>query len=249
MISDLLADGYTFYRRPEPVRIDCQSMRLLEDHLWHLADVLDYLSPSDGAALAVQDEQEPQEWHRIPRWLRLAAGLRYVDVDTGYGEPDTWLCGSAMDYQAAANDTASLWATEQTRLQYVWNAAERLVKVLKLPVVKEAPGRFNAATKLLKAEWGDRPLPPHYTCVARHLRMHVETDPELRNNAALVATFDEKLWRGKSGLLIAAANQLRHPPAHGDLTVPEPVNWTAGEPEGARPFRAAFTRLGLRPAP
>src|SRR3954468_3780191 len=127
-ISDLLAAGYSFYRQPERARIDCPEMRVLEDHLWHLADLLEDLETSETASGGASDARST-EWPRIPQWLCMGAGLRYVDVDLAYGNPDPILCQTAADYEAAANETASLDATELTRLQYTWNSVERLLRV------------------------------------------------------------------------------------------------------------------------
>jgi hypothetical protein len=178
----------------------------------------------------------------------MGAGLRYVDVDLAYGNPDPILCRTAADYEAAANETASLDATELTRLQYIWNSVERLLQVLRLASVPAAPGRFNAATMLLKAYWSERELPAHYSCVLRHLREHVEKDPALRGQRRLSTSIKEAPWRGPSGVLLAAANQLRHLPAHGDVAIAEPVAWSEEESaESSRfPVRLHATRLATR---
>jgi hypothetical protein len=233
-ISDLLAEGYTFYRQPEQARIDCPEMRLLEDHLWRLADLLEGLDTS-GSSSSVAVDSSSGEWPRIAQWLRMGAGLRYVDVDLAYGNQDPILCRTAADAEAAANDTASLDATELTRLQYTWNSVERLLQVCRLPSVPAAPGRFNAATMLLKVYWSERELPAHYSCVLRHLRAHVDNDPDLRGQDRLRTALKEAPWRGPSGVLLAAANQLRHLPAHGDVTIAEPATW--GEEESAEACR------------
>ncbi len=74
---------------------------------------------------------------RRSQWLRAAAGLRYVKVDFFVGEPDAGLCGSASKYEHAASTTISQFMTEQTRLHYTWNAAERLLAAIRLPPVKD----------------------------------------------------------------------------------------------------------------
>jgi hypothetical protein len=220
--------GYSVYRTPEAVNVDCAEMRLLKDHLWHLSEICqDLLIRPDLLTTQAQDKVE-QEWPRVVRWLRMAAGLRYVDVDVAYGEPMLMLCGRADEYHEAASDTASSFVTEQTRLLYTWNAVERLLKLLRLPPVDEASAPYNRATQLLRDYWTGRDLPSHFNCVLKHLRAHAEGDSWLKSEKRLLAAFEERDWRGTSGMLLAAANQLRHLPAHGDLDMPEPVTWGPG---------------------
>lgn len=227
-ISRLLGDGYNVYRKPEALRVDCAEMRTLEDHLWHLSEVFQDVGLKAPSDPAIRQEAVPREWPRVSRWLQMAAGLRCVDIDIAYGEPYLPLCGRAEEYHAAASNVASVYVTEQARLQYTWNATERLLKVLRLPAVSRARGNFNAATKLLHDHWAHREPLAHVDCVLRHLRAHAEGDPELCGG--LQAALQEAPWRGQSGLLLAAANQLRHVPAHGDLAVPQPGTWGEDEP-------------------
>ena len=46
--------------------------------------------------------------------------------------------------------------TEQTRLHYTWNAAERLLAAIRLPPVKDNRSAYAAATRLLADHWGGR---------------------------------------------------------------------------------------------
>ncbi len=228
-ITDMVNSGYRFYRARVPVQVDCVSMRTLEMYLWHLGELLGEHSPQHGSPGFKADEVN-HEWERIAQWLRMAAGLSYVDVDMAYGDGPSFMCGRAAEYDDAASDLASRWATEQTRLHYVWNAVERLLTTMELPAVTDAPGRFNGATLLLKDNWAGRRELPHYKCVARHLREHVERDPSMISNSRLAKAFEESPWRGDSGVLLAAGNQMRHPTAHGDLMVPMPETWGDGDP-------------------
>lgn len=239
-ISDLVSQGYVFYRRPKYDRFDCLEMRSIEEHFWHLAVIIGSLVLPENLRETTDPRVISREWSLVAQWLRLAAGLRYVDIDRGFGDPYPMLCSTAADYDDARNETASLQATEMTRLQYAWNAVERLLKILELPAVLEANGNFNAATMLLKAEWGERPLPQHYECVLRHLLAHAEGDPDLSGNSRLQAAFTETPWRGRSGLLLAAANQMRHVPAHGDIEVREPESWGNEDPGESRVLPAAL---------
>jgi hypothetical protein len=162
----------------------------------------------------------------LPSGYGCLHGLRFGDVDFGvaYGTP--YLCGTAMDYLEAENQLAAGYATELTRLQYSWNAVERLLSILELPSVPEAPGSFNAATRMLQSAFpNESSLPTHYLCVLRHFRNHAMNDVALKTNRKLSAALNNTPWRAISGLLLAGANQLRHVPAHGDIQLPEPKSW------------------------
>jgi hypothetical protein len=222
-------ERFNFYRKPGTVHVDCDAMWTLEQHLWHLAEIVEDLSlPVDGASI----DREPliSEWPRVSQWLKAAAGLRCVDIDLAFGEPYLEMCPAADAYFAAASNVASAFMTEQTRLHYSWNAVERLLEVLSLDAVPAAPGRYNAATKRLNDYWVDRSLPQHFDCVSQHLRQHVQHDPGLKDQRRLQKALTETPWRGPSGTPLSLASQLRHLPAHGDLALPEPATWGEDEP-------------------
>lgn len=225
-------ERFNSYRKPGELHVDCAAMWPLEQHLWHLAEILDDLS-LEATEDSLNHDARVHEWPRISRWLKTAAGLRCVDIDTAFGEPHLplSLCGVAADYYEAASNVTSAYMTEQTRLHYAWNAMERLLEVLRPDSVQQAPGRYNAATKLLNDHWGDSPRPEHFDCVSRHLRQHVEHDPELREQMQIQKALLDTPWRGPSGTLLSLASQLRHLPAHGDLDFPEPTAWGDSEPE------------------
>lgn len=231
-VIELMDMGYHAYPRREAVRADCADMRPLEEHLWHLSTVLQDMWPAKGG-LAISPDDLSDEWPRISQWLRLAAGLRYVDVDMAYGEPMA-LCRPAFEYESAASELASRLVTEQTRLHYVWNAVERLLRVMKIPPVPGNRGRFVAAANLLRSAWSSRDLPDHYSHVAEHLRQHCLYDPGLRDNARLQRALEDSASLDESGRLLIVGNQLRHPNAHGDFTVPAPSSW-GSDSEAERP--------------
>lgn len=245
-MSALLAE-YNLYKRLEPLRVDCLELRPLEDHLWHLAEVCADLELSKEG-----DEQDGgvlrSEWCRVSEWLRAAAGLQYVDIDRDYGGPGVGFCETADEYYEAASHTASAFATEQTRLLYAWNASERLLRVLRPPPVQEAKGPYNAATQLLRSAWDHRPLPEHYRCVVAHLHRHIANERRFARELDLLKAFDLRPWRSESGVLLAAANQLRHLPAHGAVDVPEPDTWGHEQPALSRRTELLLhpPRLGTR---
>jgi len=212
-------ERYSVYPKAAPPHVDCKEMRSLEDHLWHLAEVFRGVVSTDSG----WGTETKRDFARVPQWLEMGAGLRYVDVDPSYGNPDASLCGTAAAYEAAHANTASVFVTEETRLLYVWNAAERFLRCSRFPPARGAKGNFNAATQRLKEDWDSRTPLPHFECVVRHLEVHLANDPELRGETTLKRALEEEPWRGRSGFALAFAHQLRHLPAHGDLDIPEPA--------------------------
>lgn len=247
VMSALAREGYGVYRRPERVSMGSSELRPLENHLWHLSEICADLSIG-CSGVTNSDLELGSEWGRVILWLRMAAGLGHVEIDLAYGEPDLFLCGRAADYHEAVSDCTSAFTTEQTRLLYAWNAVERLLKTLPLPSVSEAPSAFNRATRLLMDHWDGRELPRYFDPVLNHLCFHVENDPWLLRERRLRTAFEVTPWRTKSGFLLAAANQLRHLPAHGDLDMPQPVTWGTEAPSGSEQVASALhlPRLAAR---
>ena len=242
-VSQLVQEGWRFYRAPKHSGDSCEHLRGVERHLAEMVKVLSQLFEDGPVALRGPEEA----WPLIEQWLRMAAGLHFVDLDL-HEFDHSFMCGEAMDYEEAAGWVASLYATEYTRLLYTWNATELFVKHLALPPVKEAPGWINAATLVLKKYWEQSAaLPDHYAGVLRHLKDHVKADPALGKRKRLVGALEETSWRGQSGLLLAASHQLRHVPAHGNLQIPEPDRWGEDMKEReASPAALHVPRLGVR---
>ncbi|MFD4226747.1 hypothetical protein [Streptomyces sp. NPDC058545] len=246
-LSDLIADGYRFYRKPTHVKVDCSDMRPLEDHLWHLADIFSDLHAQHLSTLV---NIHALERHRIEQWLRVAASLQVVDVDMSYHAPDVQYCGRAFEYSSAVSDLTSMYATEYTRLLYTWSAVERLLKIMDLPSLPTFPGHkkivgtWNKATYFLTQRSHGEPL-EHYVCTMKHLRRHVDQDVSLKGNKRLVGKFSVLPWRSTPGILLAVANELRNTPAHGDLSIPEPTGW--GEEQSRDlPVTLHVPRLAVR---
>jgi hypothetical protein len=243
-MDQLRSVGWRFYRRPRTDDADCQHLRPLEDHVGYFVRLITEVLILDEARVSL-GRAAVDDWPLIEQWLRMAAGLEHVAVDlASFDAP--YMCSTAMDWREAADRLASLYTTEYTRLLYAWNATERFLKSLNLPEVPEARGPFNAATSAIARGWHG-PLPDHYEGIVRHLKTHVDPDPSLAGNEQLSRAFEETGWRSRGGILLAAAHQLRHPPAHGALAIPGPKVWGRDRPEVERlPSALHIPRLGVR---
>lgn len=251
-MSTWLPEEFGIYRKLPVGEVDCPEMRPIADHLVHLASLLDVVDIGEfrsnvGGQVHSGEEQISREVSLVVQWLRMAAAIRVVDLDFSVAFDDPYLCSTAMDYREAEDEIAAIHATELARLQYAWNAMERLLLILDLPTVPQARGRFNGATEVLRNSFpDDESLPIHYLCTLRHLRKHVEHDVSL-GAPKLRSALEEAPWRATSGMLLAAANQLRHIPAHGDFEMPSPESWGDDREDEARLPRAVHApRLATR---
>lgn len=171
------------------------------------------------------------EWAMVEQWLGMAAGLRFVDVEFLDGR-DSWLCSAAGEYNDAYNSLVSAYATEQSRLLYVWSAMERLLRLLVLPdgVPEKYKTRYSRAAALLSESYRSRELPEHYSCIYRHLRQHIENDAALMSDRGLTRSMSITSWRTGPGLLLAMGNAMRNIPAHGADGVPTLTDWDRDNP-------------------
>lgn len=222
-LHDLLRDGYRLYRPDPGPHVDCAKLRALEVHLGYLAAVVDTVAHSPAGFTRTSGE-----WQRVSQWLRMAAGLEHIVIDMFIGQPKSYLCGAAADFEFQHSTEAEHLVREQTRLQLTSNALDRLLHLVDPPAPKGVNGRHNAATALLARHWGGKSPLEHYDCVLAHLRRHLATDAELVGQRNLREKVAEAPWRAHNGLLLAACNQLRHLGAHGDITLEYPNDWRDG---------------------
>ncbi|RAJ52537.1 hypothetical protein K376_05994 [Streptomyces sp. PsTaAH-130] len=223
--SDLLNEGFLFYKRTPVEKFECDELRELENHLWYMAQMLADLNCAALGYFIPSSEGRP-EVDRIVQWLQMAASLRIAHIDMSDHAPGVYLCKGMSEYYASDSELTSAYATEYTRLLYTWCSVERLLQVLQLPSLPRFDGwkkvkndRWNSATYSLL----NTPVPDHYNCIAEHLKRHVQKDPDLSNMPQLLQAFEVTPWRSTSGSLLLAANRLRNMPAHGDLSIPTPV--------------------------
>jgi hypothetical protein len=201
--------------------LDCQHLRTVQEHLASgvalIAALPEFLDVSTWTP-ALSDALERSE-----QWLRMASGLAFVDVELStFDHP--YMCSDAMDYDEAADRSASLVMTEYTRLLYTWNATEVFVRAMGLAVVAGADSPVNRASKRISDECyaGAR---GHYEHLLEHLASHVKADPWLNSDKRLLHSFEVRPWRAHAAILFAVSAQLRHVLAHGALRMPQPDRW------------------------
>jgi hypothetical protein len=151
-------------------------------------------------------------------WLRMASGLKQVQIDTAAQDPGYGWCGTASDYDDASSDTYSRWQTELTRLLYVYGALECLVRAL-YPNLDEAAPILTPALDLMRPE--SRVPILHYERVVGHLRDHV-CETYLHDNRKLMQSFSRMNDEPPGAIALRVGVKFRHLFAHGSLVAPEP---------------------------
>lgn len=219
---ELWREGVRWYR-PATLNgeVDCQHLRPVQEHLACAVAVI--ASLPEFVDVSTWTSALSAAWERSERWLRMASGLAFVDVElSAFDRP--YMCSNAMDYDEAADRSASLVMTEYTRLLYTWNATEVLVRAMGLPEVAGADSLVNRASRRISEECSAG-LPHHYEYLLKHLTAHVKADPWLNCDKRLLRSFEVRSWRTEAAILFAVSAQLRHVLAHGALQLPEPDRW------------------------
>ncbi|MFF0083733.1 hypothetical protein ACFYR1_29070 [Streptomyces canus] len=223
--SELINDGYSFYKRTPFEQYESNELRDLENHLWYMAQMVTDLNCAALGYFIPSSAGQP-DVDRIIQWLEMAASLRMAHIDMSDHAPGPYLCKGMSEYYASDSEITSAYATEYTRLLYTWCAVERLLDVLQLPPMPT----FDGWKKVKRDSWNNAtyhllrtPVVDHYHCTARHLRQHVQNDPVFAGAPQLLQAFEVTPWRSVSGSLLLAGNRLRNMPAHGDLSIPTPV--------------------------
>ncbi|MGE2728972.1 hypothetical protein ACQI4F_05825 [Mycolicibacterium vaccae] len=216
--------GYRFYREPPLKNVDCEALRPINLHARYLHDLLDLATLNPG--FMFDQEQAAGDWNRIKQWLRMAAGLRFVEVEP-HDDDSSYMCGPAHDYAYAHNYLACLYATEETRLIYAWSAVEQLLGSIAVPRYPGIDDKhiYDRGAALLSESFPLPTLPPHYLYVYSHLMDHLANDKERRADRRLRAATKLRDSRTQAGILLTAGNAMRNFPAHGDVDVPEPQDW------------------------
>lgn len=239
-MSELLSEGYRFYKATPLSTVDCVALRGLDDHARGLKAIIEFLGlPAHKPHMT--DKEIRHEWTQVEQWLGMAAGLRFVDIEFLDGR-DSWLCSVAGDYNDAHNSLVSAYATEQNRLLYVWSAAERLLKLLILPdnVPDKFRNNYNRASSLLTQSYELADLPEHYMCVYEHLCQHVQNDTALQSEKSLSRSLLKTSWRREPGLLLSIGNSMRNIPAHGVDTGPAVTDWDRDDPRSEVALSTAY---------
>lgn len=220
--QELWREGARWYR-PAMLNgeLDCEHLRPVQEHLATAVALIAALP--EFVDVSTWTPALSDAWERSEQWLRMASGLAFVDVElSSFDRP--YMCSNAMDYDEAADRSASLVMTEYTRLLYTWNATEVFVRAMGLPEVAGGNSPVNRASKRISDECSAG-VPGHYEYLLKHLASHVKADPSLNADKRLLRSFEVRRWRTEAAILFAVSAQLRHVLAHGALRVPEPDRW------------------------
>jgi hypothetical protein len=194
---ELWREGVRWYR-PATLsgELDRQHLRPVQEHLACAVAVIAWLP--EFVDVSTWTSALSASWERSERWLRMASGLAFVDVElSAFDRP--YMCSNAMDYDEAADRSASLVMTEYTRLLYTWNATEVFVRSMGLPEVAGADSLVNCASRRISEECSAG-LPHHYEYLLKHLTSHVKADPWLKCDKRLLRSFEVRRWRTEAAI-------------------------------------------------
>lgn len=209
---------------------DCANWPRVAPAERHAQALVEWLDETDLSGRA--EPSGRRGWTSARSWLALAAGLVEVKIDTSPPGPGAFMCSIAWPYEDAANETASGYHTELTRLLYSYAALENAVRACAPAGANAGASTYELARKLL-AGAPDLRL-PHAHCAAEHVREHVLAEPALAGDARLLRGLN---WAADSDPRLRALNaglQMRHLLAHGAIPDPLPApvsdgdDWHAG---------------------
>jgi hypothetical protein len=240
--SELEGGGERAFHLDATVEVDCAALRPLREHARQLAAVFGTIEHGYSSEPAWKNPQ----WTLARQWLDMAAGLDGMLFDLRPDADPLMYCDDGNALLADRDRLHARYATEFTRLQFVWNACERLLRVSALPPLpsglpKRLRNPFGRGAILLKEAVVARPA--HYECVQCHLRTHLQRDPgyaDFRDGHA----FEPSKVHGPNAFLLIAGNLIRNFPAHGDVLIPQPDRPAANP--NAFPWALHTPRLATR---
>lgn len=175
-------------------------------------------------------------------WLRVAASIESVSVNTvRFGEGVMYDSG-ILDYEAKRSNILSELLMDQIRFNYVWGAFETLAKIKQPPPVpKEVKPRASMVDRIafrLKSAFDHRRIPVsgYGYWLGRLINM-------LSRRHGLNISLHTRFTKcaGHAGLGISVVRHIRNQFAHGIVNLPEPKEWT-----GQRPVESEVIKLSTR---
>lgn len=200
-------------------------------------------------AWACPRESLPEEEHlcseSVFEWLRIAASIESVSVNTlTFGE-GVMYCSAAAEYEDRRSDLLSEILHDQLRFTYVWGAFETLAKIVELRAVpksvKARSSMVDRVAYVLRETFDHRNCVPWgYNQWLHDLRMSLGASDRF----CIAKHFVLTPCAGHSGLAISVVRHIRNQFAHGVVNLPEPEQWTGEKPAALSVIKFS-TRLVL----
>lgn len=156
-------------------------------------------------------------WSDISDHLKLAASLTQAEVDTTRYDDSAWICKGAWNYEVAKSKELSTFVTELARFNFIWNALENTVAVIRPRSVSGS--QIDAACRYLKDFYEPEPAVLFYVDALVTLRV------KLRNHNGYKALEKEFgfLQTEAPSIGLHVVRKLRNRFAHGAGILPLPI--------------------------
>ncbi len=185
----------------------------LPRHCWDLSEIF-------GNALYLSNCPATRNLEDPADWLRIASGVRSVDLDTAAFDDTFMLCKSADDYFRRKDIVCSVTAKALTRFLYIWSAFETLVdSYWSERQIRKIGGKVKIASSVLKTQIRSHNDFRGYTETLDALHRIVKT--ENKYDKFLFAINNLKADEVPSAGLTLVYG-LRNSFAHGSFKFPEP---------------------------
>lgn len=165
-------------------------------------------------------------WLSAGDWLKIAAGVEKVEINTSrFDETVVW-CGSAWEYESKRSTLLTQVATRLTTFNFIWGAFETVIKIINPPPVpssiKKRAYAIDNAIFYLKNEYDSSPRIPLYDDTLAQLRLVLHSHSQYQS---LDNEFKIDSFRSIPGLGAHIVRIIRNDFAHGSATFPEPDDW------------------------
>ena len=200
-------------------------------------------------AWAFPREPKPDEEHlcseSVFEWLRIAASIESVSVNTLTVDEGVMYCSEAAEYEDIRSDLLAELLHDHLRFTYVWGAFETLVKIVAPPAVpKSVKPRSSMVDRVayhLQEVFDHRNCAPWgYNQWLNELRASLGPSDRFR----IGKYFEWTACAVYSGLAISIVRHIRNQFAHGIVNIPEPEEWTGEKPAALSVIKLS-TRLVL----
>lgn len=175
-------------------------------------------------------------------WLRVAASIESVFVNTLPFAEGVMYCSGAAEYEDKRSDLLSEVLKDQLRFTFVWGAFETLAKIIDPPIVpKNVKARCSIVDRvayLLKNAFDQSNfIPWGYNYWLGELKIALGSSDTfyVKKHFTLTAC------AGHSGLAISIIRRIRNQFAHGIVNLPEPEKYT-----GKKPTEPVIVKLSTR---
>ncbi|MBN1877915.1 MAG: hypothetical protein JXA33_27085 [Anaerolineae bacterium] len=165
-------------------------------------------------------------WLSAGDWLKIAAGVEKVEINTSRFDETVMWCSSAWEYESKRSELLTQIATHLTTFNFVWGSFESVIKIINPlqvpPSVKKRAYAIDNAIFYLKNEFDPSPRIPLYDDTLAQLRsvLHSHSQYQGLDNEFKIDSF-----KSMSGLGIHIVRIIRNNFAHGSAKFPEPNDW------------------------